>query len=424
MEHVSPARATPFLPLELTDRVIDYLHKDTATLRICSQVHRTWTKATRVHLFYSIVISSSEAWGRLKDVLITSPSIGTCVTHVAINGQGTYLPRVLRKEADLQPEFTLSYHLHNTKSLELIAIALGDSTDAVSKYIRTNFLQVKQVRLNAVSAPTPTVLQECVLTPRTKLVSVSLSNATVSDPIGGRAMELLRYRWLEIDRFAFSMPMDLHHNWMFHHDEHHRYPKSNVEHLRIHGIHFKNVDFVVHAVKLLGKSLQSLDLDISNTLTYNYPGTIYFFGLSTIDTLNNITTEESHELLACTANLQRLVWRDHGSSAARIPTEICSILGASACLEHLENIHLRLSRASLGIEEMTRARMQDAWKPLRELLDSRPLPHLKSLNIALSKSWCVLLFSQDGDYSLFFEGVFPQLHASGKLHVRVLNLHH
>lgn len=271
-EYINLGRSTPFLPLELTHRIIDSLHNDIATLRICSHTHRTWTQATYVHLFRSIVISSLEAWGRLRDILITSPSIGTCIIRVAIDGQRGYLPWAIRNEADLQLELTLAYHLRNIRSLELIAIALRDSKDAVSKYIRTNFLQVEEVRLSSISAPTPTVLQECVLTPRTKLVSVSLSNTTVSDPIGGRAMELLRYHSLEIDRFAFSMPMDLHHNWMFHHEEDDQYPKSNVEHLRIHDIHFQNVDFVAHALRVLGGTLKSLDLDIWNILTYRYPG--------------------------------------------------------------------------------------------------------------------------------------------------------
>lgn len=137
--------------------------------------------------------------------------------------------------------------------------------------------------------------------------------------------------------------------------------------------------------------------------------------------MTDIHVDESHQLLARTTNLRNLIWRDHGSSPIKIAAEICNVISLGASVEHLETIHLRFMRKTLGLEEITREHLQEAWNPVGERLQSDHLPKLKSLNIELSLSWCLLLLSQDGDYSLFFEGVFPRLHSSGRLHVQVIN---
>ena len=43
-----------FLPQELTDIVIDYLHDDTSSLQACSVVCRSWLPSSHWHLFYKI----------------------------------------------------------------------------------------------------------------------------------------------------------------------------------------------------------------------------------------------------------------------------------------------------------------------------------------------------------------------------------
>ncbi|RXW24954.1 hypothetical protein EST38_g920 [Candolleomyces aberdarensis] len=45
------------LPYEILECILDYLHDDPETLRICSLVHRSWLPATRYHLLNPTIIS-------------------------------------------------------------------------------------------------------------------------------------------------------------------------------------------------------------------------------------------------------------------------------------------------------------------------------------------------------------------------------
>ncbi|GBE78947.1 hypothetical protein SCP_0201440 [Sparassis crispa] len=56
------------LPLELTDRIIDYLSDDHASLRSCSLTSHAWLPRSRFHLFSNMHVEENERLGSLVDV--------------------------------------------------------------------------------------------------------------------------------------------------------------------------------------------------------------------------------------------------------------------------------------------------------------------------------------------------------------------
>ncbi|KZT07005.1 uncharacterized protein LAESUDRAFT_652307, partial [Laetiporus sulphureus 93-53] len=51
---VDPPPASFRLPQEIHDAILDHLHADFLTLKVCSLVCRAWLPTTRLHLFHSI----------------------------------------------------------------------------------------------------------------------------------------------------------------------------------------------------------------------------------------------------------------------------------------------------------------------------------------------------------------------------------
>jgi len=78
-----PLPATPYLPQELVDYIIDHLHDDRLTLNNCSLVSRAWLPTSRLHLFAKVSLTVSpantlpptELCRRLHLLLSTSPSL-------------------------------------------------------------------------------------------------------------------------------------------------------------------------------------------------------------------------------------------------------------------------------------------------------------------------------------------------------------
>ena len=63
----------PRLPVELTDRIIDFCHNDKRTLSNCALTHSSWLAASRFHLFHAItttgVYQRTERAVQLKSIL-------------------------------------------------------------------------------------------------------------------------------------------------------------------------------------------------------------------------------------------------------------------------------------------------------------------------------------------------------------------
>jgi len=75
----------PPLPPELTDHIIDYLHKDTSSLRACALACRTWLPAARYHRFRVVSVKSDGGLRALKKLLSSSPAICLIVETLRIS---------------------------------------------------------------------------------------------------------------------------------------------------------------------------------------------------------------------------------------------------------------------------------------------------------------------------------------------------
>ncbi|CAL1695518.1 unnamed protein product [Somion occarium] len=73
------------MPPELCDYTIDFLHDDMPSLKSCSLTCRSWTPATRFHLFRSVDIHSQHACDGLYRLLRHSPYLGEMVRRLNIS---------------------------------------------------------------------------------------------------------------------------------------------------------------------------------------------------------------------------------------------------------------------------------------------------------------------------------------------------
>jgi hypothetical protein len=270
MRHTLP-RSSP-LPIELIDQIIHCAQDDHDSLHSWSYVHSSWICTIRKLLFHRIEIKSGGSWERLHAVLSATPSIIPYIHKFVVNeSEHCFLSTVAILDKRSHNSATLGSILNNIVSLELVNVDLHRAGDAVLKYFRGHFLNVKHLRLTAVAAPTPSVIQEVFLTPRAMVDSIYLSNVTVSDPLGGLALRLMDYTFLEVDRYTLSIPTDLHHNWMFHEEGLTR-PISSIRSLRVHGIQGRNFAFMAHALQLIGPSLTTLDQGVQGCPNRTYHG--------------------------------------------------------------------------------------------------------------------------------------------------------
>jgi hypothetical protein len=74
-----------FLPAEITDRIIDFLHDDRKTLCNCSVVCRDWLPSTRTHIFNKIYLSDTfPSRALFLGLLNNAPYIGYYVQDLSL----------------------------------------------------------------------------------------------------------------------------------------------------------------------------------------------------------------------------------------------------------------------------------------------------------------------------------------------------
>ncbi|KAI0375404.1 hypothetical protein BV20DRAFT_268149 [Pilatotrama ljubarskyi] len=121
----------PTVPLELSDYIIDYLHKDARTLASCARVSRSWTPAARFHLFRAIVLQNDKFTSSFKRLLGTSPDLSCYVRELTVaklvTSQDVF--RAVKSSASvertLRPVLTQLPHL---RSLTLAHMELKDTS--------------------------------------------------------------------------------------------------------------------------------------------------------------------------------------------------------------------------------------------------------------------------------------------------------
>ncbi|KAI0094773.1 hypothetical protein BDY19DRAFT_41787 [Irpex rosettiformis] len=75
----------PFIPAELNDYIIDFLHDDRATLKACGLVSRTWYPAAHYHLYRKVFLLSFQSCITYRSLLETSPTLGSFTHDVKIS---------------------------------------------------------------------------------------------------------------------------------------------------------------------------------------------------------------------------------------------------------------------------------------------------------------------------------------------------
>ncbi|EMD32828.1 hypothetical protein CERSUDRAFT_126617 [Gelatoporia subvermispora B] len=98
------------VPLELTDRIIDFLWYDRASLRSCAVVSRGWRAASHYHLFNTFRLDDSTAPNRLNHIACT-PRLQRVVEHLAVNSplhDLSIVPYLFASIADCNSQSALS----------------------------------------------------------------------------------------------------------------------------------------------------------------------------------------------------------------------------------------------------------------------------------------------------------------------------
>ncbi|EMD32757.1 hypothetical protein CERSUDRAFT_126564 [Gelatoporia subvermispora B] len=72
------------IPPELADRIIDYLHDDTASLKTCSLTCLSWVPSSQYHLFSTVKLISPEDYVAFALLLALSPRLGQYVETMVL----------------------------------------------------------------------------------------------------------------------------------------------------------------------------------------------------------------------------------------------------------------------------------------------------------------------------------------------------
>ncbi|OCH90080.1 hypothetical protein OBBRIDRAFT_826136 [Obba rivulosa] len=73
------------IPPELTDRIIDFLHGDAPSLRVCCLTCRSWLPSSRFHLFYSVKLDAACKYQAFDQLLRCSPYLGPYVKEFILD---------------------------------------------------------------------------------------------------------------------------------------------------------------------------------------------------------------------------------------------------------------------------------------------------------------------------------------------------
>lgn len=99
------------LPVELVDRIIDFLHDDKKSLRSCSLVHRSWLDASRHHIFYTMEVNGKDGFSALLSFLQRSPSVLPYIKELFLRGRDLSSPPSPRNITKRSYDATLCSHL-------------------------------------------------------------------------------------------------------------------------------------------------------------------------------------------------------------------------------------------------------------------------------------------------------------------------
>ena len=98
-----------YIPAELIDYIIDFLHNDKASLRACSLISRTWYPAACYHLYREVCLSSFQSCLAYRSLLEKSIALGSFTRKVKISNALPLIPRTKDTISDPRIELGLCW---------------------------------------------------------------------------------------------------------------------------------------------------------------------------------------------------------------------------------------------------------------------------------------------------------------------------
>jgi hypothetical protein len=95
MDAELPSGVVPQLPVELFERIVDFLHNDTESLRCCALASGALLLAARTHLFRVVHVSNARAWDNLDSAIQATPSLADLIHTFSVSDHKQFLTHVI-----------------------------------------------------------------------------------------------------------------------------------------------------------------------------------------------------------------------------------------------------------------------------------------------------------------------------------------
>ncbi|KAI0741291.1 hypothetical protein C8Q80DRAFT_126877 [Daedaleopsis nitida] len=168
----SPRRMDFHIPGEITDQIISFVWPDCHSLCACALVRRSWLPASRLHLFYSLDISSGARYDHLLTQVIPSKKLNPWLASVHELRLCGYLdirvddPSNGTNDSRRVHRFIHDFagHLPNLRSLQLVYLDWHLCPPHPSAYLAiSRFSLVREVVLNYCEFPSFNVFRRLIV---------------------------------------------------------------------------------------------------------------------------------------------------------------------------------------------------------------------------------------------------------------------
>ncbi|KAI0079470.1 hypothetical protein K474DRAFT_621812 [Panus rudis PR-1116 ss-1] len=176
------------LPQEIQDYIVDFLHDDKASLKVCSLLAKSWSRQARAHLFYDLSIPWTVERSEDTPILV---SMLAFFQNSPVQARYVHKVRVYRKyiedtpfDDDCEPPIDVEYNAHGFRTLytltallvNLKMITFTDCTDLISPWSPSFVLPEPPVvpTLNFVSCTDLFISQTLMFFDRSQRVTMDL----------------------------------------------------------------------------------------------------------------------------------------------------------------------------------------------------------------------------------------------------------
>jgi hypothetical protein len=201
------AKSVPQLPIELVERIVDFLHRDTYALRNCALASRVFLMGARVHLFRIIHVPHARAWDNLEAAVRVNPVIASLVRTFSVSDHKQFLSVVLLAGDNLLPKAVSSVTHLRLRDVDY----LGPHINQLNALLpNATSLELERVRFKF-----SRYLFACIMArPRLRrlaLLGISIGLTLFGDEdVEGPVLDALGVTDLHLDGHAVSILLGLH----------------------------------------------------------------------------------------------------------------------------------------------------------------------------------------------------------------------